>query len=132
MEQNSSILRLRRSFRETQGRDKPTRKRKRPISRWTRLVARKRSTQVKKNGVPEMTTSDGPLPRISYTPLSEIQKWPRNPKQHSTPTIIESIEPFGFVSPLIVDEKTGRLVTGHARLEPFVKIKAEGNPLTEP
>jgi hypothetical protein len=27
-----------------------------------------------------MTTSDGPLPRISYTPLSEIQKWPRNPE----------------------------------------------------
>ena len=78
-----------------------------------------------------MTTSDGPLPRISYTPLSEIQKWPRNPKQHSTPTIIESIERFGFVSPLIVDEKTGRLVAGHGRLEALMKIKAEGKPRPE-
>jgi hypothetical protein len=29
---------------------------------------------------------------------------------------------------LIVDEKTGRLVAGHRRLEALMKIKAEGKP----
>ena len=33
---------------------------------------------------------------------------------------------FGYVSPMILDERTGRLVAGHGRLESLCKAKSEG------
>ncbi len=55
---------------------------------------------------------------IEYVPLTEVQRWPRNPKQHA----------FGFVDPLIIDENSGKLVAGHGRLEALAKLKQEGKP----
>lgn len=66
--------------------------------------------------------------RIEYVALSELQKWPRNPKKHDEPGIEEALERFGFVNPLILDEKSGKLVAGHGRLEVLEKRKAAGKP----
>ena len=68
------------------------------------------------------------LSRIEHLALSQLESWPHNPKQHATSAIIESIERFGFVTPLVVDENTGRLIAGHGRLEALIKIKAAGHP----
>lgn len=35
---------------------------------------------------------------------------------------------FGFVDPLVVDEKSGKLVAGHGRLEALQKLKRDGKP----
>src|SRR5258707_9052715 len=64
--------------------------------------------------------------RIEYVPLSEVQRWPRNPKLHSHDDIATSIERFGFAQPLLLDERTNQLVAGHGRLETLQRLKAEG------
>lgn len=64
--------------------------------------------------------------RIEYVPLDEIQRWPRNPKKHDEAGIDASLERHGFVDPMVMDEKTARLVSGHGRLEALQRRKAEG------
>lgn len=66
--------------------------------------------------------------RIEYTPLSEVQRWPRNPKLHDEKGIDEAIERYGFVNPVIVDETTGKLVDGHGRLEALQRWQSLGKP----
>jgi hypothetical protein len=64
--------------------------------------------------------------QIEYVALSEITKWPRNPKLHAEDAVAASIERFGFVSPLIYDEGTQRLVAGHGRLKALAILKQRG------
>jgi ParB-like chromosome segregation protein Spo0J len=64
--------------------------------------------------------------RIEYLPLSKLLHWPRNPKGHDLGTLHESFRRFGFVNPIILDEKTGRLVAGHGRLDTLQQAKATG------
>lgn len=64
--------------------------------------------------------------QIKYLPLSEIEKWPRNPKKHDLPTIKDSIRRFGFVELPVRDEKSGRLVAGHGRQEALSEMHAQG------
>lgn len=64
--------------------------------------------------------------RIEWVPLAELQQWPRNPKTHHIPGIKESIKRFGFISPIIVDERSGKMVAGHGRLEAVFTLRVEG------
>lgn len=64
--------------------------------------------------------------RIEYIPLSTIQGWPRNPKRHDLESLGASVGRFGFVSPLLLDEKSGRLVAGHGRLDVLRAMKERG------
>jgi ParB-like chromosome segregation protein Spo0J len=66
--------------------------------------------------------------RVDYIALEEIARWPRNPKLHQVDKITDSIDRFGFVQPLMMDERTGQLVAGHGRLETLQKMKASGHP----
>lgn len=63
---------------------------------------------------------------IELVPLSEISRWPRNPKQHDEDGIATSIERFGFNDPPALDEGSGRLVEGHGRIDALVGRKARG------
>lgn len=64
--------------------------------------------------------------RIEFIPLDDVARWPRNPKLHDEAALDESLERFGFTAPLLMDEKTGRLVAGHGRLEALLRRKAAG------
>lgn len=64
--------------------------------------------------------------RIEYVPMAEVQRWPRNPKNHKHELIEESIGRFGFVQPLLLDEGTKQLVAGHGRLETLGRLHKEG------
>lgn len=64
--------------------------------------------------------------KLQYVDLDTIKQWPRNPKTHDLEGIDGSIDRFGFVQPLLMDETTGRLVAGHGRLETLVKMKENG------
>ena len=66
---------------------------------------------------------------IKYIPLEELKRALRNPKDHDLGTLHESIKRFDFVSPLIINENTGRLLAGHGRLDALQQMKANG---TEP
>lgn len=66
--------------------------------------------------------------KIEFVALSEIVRWPRNPKTHDEPGIEKSIARFGFVNPLILDERTKQIVAGHGRLDVLVKMREAGAP----
>lgn len=65
--------------------------------------------------------------RVEYVPLSELERWPRNPKLHSLDAIERSIVRFGFTSPIIVDSKSGRIVAGHGRQEALSRMRESGH-----
>lgn len=55
--------------------------------------------------------------RIEYLPLASLKAHPRNPKDHDIGEISKSIQRFGFLDAVIIDERTGQLVSGHGRVE---------------
>ena len=66
--------------------------------------------------------------RVDYVPLSEIVKWPRNPKKHDVAGIRASIEHYGYVQPMMFDETTQRIVAGHGRDKALTAMKEAGLP----
>lgn len=79
-----------------------------------------------------------PLPKsfrkpidVEYKPISEITRWPRNPKDHDESEIKLSFERFGYVAPIQRDEATGELVAGHGRVDTLSKMIAENEPAPE-
>lgn len=67
-------------------------------------------------------------PYIAMVPLSEIERWPRNPKDHDIGALSQSFARFGFVAPLLMDERSGKLVAGHGRLDTLLEWKRRGRP----
>jgi hypothetical protein len=63
---------------------------------------------------------------VEYVPLSKLQRAPRNPKAHDLGLIERSMGRFGYVEPIAINEKTGRLVAGHGRLDALEKRRAAG------
>lgn len=63
--------------------------------------------------------------RIDYTPLREIMAWDRNPKLHDKEGIRGSIERHGYVEPIMVDDRTKKLVSGHGRIDSLRKMQTE-------
>lgn len=68
---------------------------------------------------------------IAYRPLASIEPTPNNPKTHDVGVIQESIRRFGFVVPVVVDEKSGRLSAGHGRIEALRLMRAADEPIPE-
>ncbi|MDP3937835.1 MAG: hypothetical protein Q8R92_06835, partial [Deltaproteobacteria bacterium] len=66
--------------------------------------------------------------RLEYRDLATLLRAPRNPKGHDLGAIQASLDRFGFVSPIIVDDATGRLVAGHGRVDALQQRKASGQP----
>lgn len=61
--------------------------------------------------------------RVEYMSLDSVPGATRNPKRHSG-DIPVSIRRFGFTEPLLLDERTGKLVAGHGRLEAVRQLRA--------
>lgn len=67
--------------------------------------------------------------RLEYMPLTEIIGAERNPKRHDKLGIDKSMRKFGVVELPALDERTGRLVAGHGRLDSWAAAQAAGaNP----
>lgn len=71
-----------------------------------------------------------PLPRrTEYMRVREMAVANRNPKGHDGPRIRGSIGRFGFVDQPVLDERTGRMVSGHGRMEQLIAMIESGeNP----
>lgn len=63
---------------------------------------------------------------VEYTPLADLVVADVNPKRHDRVGIRSSMTTHGFASPLIVDERTGRLVAGHGRREVLIDLERRG------
>lgn len=66
--------------------------------------------------------------RVEYVPLDKVQMWPRNPKCHDVQGLADSISRFGFADPVALDERTGRLVEGHGRIDTLRAMREDGEP----
>lgn len=64
--------------------------------------------------------------RVENLPLSELNPNPANPKDHHVATIDASVGRFGFVEPIVVDGRTGQIISGHGRTEALTAMEARG------
>lgn len=68
---------------------------------------------------------------VEYMFLDEIQPAVRNPKLHDVDAIATSIDRHGFADPIILDERTRRLVAGHGTVEALALLWST-NPVKTP
>jgi hypothetical protein len=64
--------------------------------------------------------------RLVPTPLDDLVAAPVNPKGHALDVLDRSYERFGFMEPIRVDERTGRVNSGHGRVEQLRARRDEG------
>jgi hypothetical protein len=57
------------------------------------------------------------LRRIEYMGIDELPPALVNVKHHDAEAVAASMTRFGFVDPVILDERTQRLIAGHGRIE---------------
>lgn len=70
----------------------------------------------------------GALPRrTEYMRVDQMTEALENPKGHDGPRIRGAIERFGFLDQPVLDERTGRLVHGHGRLDQLRAMMDEGD-----
>lgn len=69
--------------------------------------------------------------RIEYLPLSEVAPATRNPKTHDVPALMRAVARFGFADAAILDERTGRLLGGHGRIDALKAMHATGRPVPD-
>jgi hypothetical protein len=75
--------------------------------------------------------ADGTDRRVEYVPLSEVRPAQRNPKAHLGDAIRGSISRFGLGELPLIDERTGRLVAGHGRIDQLTAMRADGQDAPE-
>lgn len=61
--------------------------------------------------------------RIEYLPIADVTPADRNPKGHDDAGIDASISAFGYTEPILLDERTGKLVAGHGRLRALARAE---------
>lgn len=66
--------------------------------------------------------------RIEYLPLDEVPSALKNPKRHDDELLDASFGRFGVVDIPVVDERTGRLVSGHGRRDTILRARDSGAP----
>lgn len=64
--------------------------------------------------------------KIEYVPLSELKEWPTNPKEHDLGELHLSVSRFGFVTPFVLDDRTGSLAEGAGRMQTLLQKKHNG------
>lgn len=63
---------------------------------------------------------------IEYVSLKKLRADPRNPKAHDQEAIGHSVGRFGYVEPVVVDERTGFIISGHGRTATLTRMRADG------
>lgn len=63
--------------------------------------------------------------------VSDLKPFPGNPRKHEEDVgpIVRSIEHFGWTNPILVQEKTNRIIAGHGRLEAAKKASLTHVPV---
>jgi hypothetical protein len=69
--------------------------------------------------------------RIEYLPVADLVDDPRNPKVHADDVLDASLERFGYTAPIEIDERTGRLISGHGRKAMLLRAEAAGEPVPD-
>ena len=67
--------------------------------------------------------------RVRMTPVTELTRHPRNPRQGDVGAIVQSIQHNGFYAPLIVQKSTGFVLAGNHRLAAAQELGMEKVPV---
>jgi hypothetical protein len=66
---------------------------------------------------------------IEYMPVAELKPAKRNPKRHSVSELAAAVQRFGVIEAQVLDERTGRVISGNGRLELYAQAEeAELDP----
>ena len=69
-------------------------------------------------------------PVIEVVSIGKLKEWVKNPrKKHAVSAIGNSIEAFGYLSPIIVQKGTYRILGGHGRLKALRERKVDQIPV---
>ena len=52
---------------------------------------------------------------LEYMPVDELVSAERNAKGHDEPMVAASMHRYGYAEPIVLDERTGKIVAGHGR-----------------
>ena len=64
---------------------------------------------------------------ITYVPLAELREDPRNPKAHDHGAITASLERFSVIDPIVIDGRTGYIISGHGRRSALLAMAERGD-----
>lgn len=64
--------------------------------------------------------------QVEYRPIASLEGDPRNPKSHDVGTITASVDRFGYLEPIVVDGRTGMIVSGHGRAAALRAMRDRG------
>lgn len=73
-----------------------------------------------------MSKTTAPPRWTEYQAIGELVPATRNAKDHDLEALGRSAEQFGFIEPVVLDERTGRLLAGHGRIEWLQAQEAAG------
>lgn len=104
---------------------KPVRRVRTPVPASATEEPAPPATRRARTPVPASAIEESPM-RLEMMALSDLKKWPRNPKLHAMDVIDNSITEFGYVQPLLIDERSGFLVAGHGRLSALEQKRLRG------
>ncbi|KKN38917.1 hypothetical protein LCGC14_0748780 [marine sediment metagenome] len=64
--------------------------------------------------------------KIQYMEVTKLPPADVNPKKHDIEQLKQSLQRFGMVAPIILNETTGKLVVGHGRKEALLALQKDG------
>jgi ParB/RepB/Spo0J family partition protein len=69
-------------------------------------------------------------PKVQVVPIDQLKPWEKNPRKgHDTNAIRRSIKAFGYLSPIIVQAGSMRVLAGHGRLSALKKDGVKDVPV---
>lgn len=69
-------------------------------------------------------------PEVQVVPIDQLKPWAKNPRKgHATKEIQASINTFGYLSPIVVQAGTFRVLAGHGRLTAMKKDGVKDVPV---
>lgn len=74
------------------------------------------------------TAPTAPPRWTEYRTVDDLPPAHRNAKDHDQAAMRRSVRSFGFIEPVVLDERTGRLLGGHGRTDYVAELEASGRP----
>jgi len=72
--------------------------------------------------------------RIEQKPLRQLilAKHPRNARKHAMDAIQYSLSEYGYIEPIVYNERTNRILSGHGRVKALQGLRDNGQPAPPP
>lgn len=64
---------------------------------------------------------------LEHLPITTVRGNPRNPKDHDVGLLHTSVDELGFLEPIVRDDRTGMLISGHGRVKTLLQKQAQGD-----